>query len=747
MPTSIQLCSNRLYALLITLLIYACGPRPGSESANDLPLANTHESEMPKAQFVGTEVCKSCHERAFEEWKGSHHDQAMKVADTSTVLGDFNNASFNSNGVKSRFFKKEDGYYVNTVGHDGQAHDYKIVYTFGIYPLQQYIVAFPDGAYQCLQTAWDTQKKQWFDLQPNLKIAHDEWLHWTGNAMRWNTACADCHSTDLRKNLDVASGVYKTSFKEINVGCEGCHGPGSNHAQFYQEGTTGTPPPLYMHRNMPSKMMVQKCARCHSRRSQLTPYFDYEGHFLDHYDPSVIQSPTYETDGQILDEDYVYGSFVQSKMYANGVACRDCHNVHSLKLLKTGNALCLDCHEKKYDLPEHHFHQIGTQAAQCINCHMTGRTYMGNDFRRDHSFRVPRPDQSVKYGTPNACTGCHTDKSDQWAADFIKDKFGAERPPHFSDALLEGYHGDREQLYALVANEDYPEIARATAMHYLGEQLAPDEAQRIRKYLQDPAAMVRNETVKAYDNLGTPQFVPQITPLLKDSVRLVRLAAVRHLSLQAPNAQHGTAFEQAHQEYLNFLDMSADFPSGQHQLAQYYEAQGKTDKAIAAYRKALEIDNYYNQARMNLALLLFQQGQPKAAEALYLKVVSQEPDASYPYYMLGLLYNEMADAQNAQKYLGLACEKSPPIFRACYNYALILQKNGQYKQSLVVLENALKKYPNNEQLLYVKLVGLLNSGQPQPQKAIQVCKQLIAIAPNNADYQNLLAKLQSEQQP
>jgi len=245
---------------------------------------NTYTSynslDYKEANFVGSVSCKSCHHEEFNDWQNSHHDQAMKIADSTTILADFNNTSFSNHNVKSTFYKKDGGYYVKIEGDKGDFQEYKIVYTFGVTPLQQYIIEFPNGAFQCLQTAWDTEKNVWFDLQKDLELKSDEWIHWSGGAMRWNTACADCHSTDVRKNYDEASNTYNTTFIEINVGCESCHGPSSEHIRFYEDSLEGIPPKLYMPKDMLSTELVDKCARCHSRRSQLTKYFDYKGHFF-----------------------------------------------------------------------------------------------------------------------------------------------------------------------------------------------------------------------------------------------------------------------------------------------------------------------------------------------------------------------------------------------------------------------------------------------------------------------------------
>jgi predicted CXXCH cytochrome family protein len=695
--------------------------------------------------FVGSETCASCHAKEFEEWKGSHHDLSMQEADSVTVLGDFNNASFISKGITYTFFKKNKNFYVNTEGVGGKYDDYKVTHVFGVYPLQQYLIEFPDGKFQCLLAAWDSDENKWFHLQPNLEIHHEEWLHWTGGSMTWNNMCADCHSTNLQKNYDQTSLSYNTTYDIINVSCEACHGPSSTHVEYYSnidKYNNLEAPKLYMTRGMDSKEVVQKCARCHSRRGQLTSYFDYSGHFLDHYVPSLLTDPIYELDGQIKDEVYVYGSFMQSRMYKEGVSCKDCHNSHSLSLKKTGNDLCLSCHTPDYNTYEHHFHN-DLEATQCVNCHMTGKIYMGNDFRRDHSFRVPRPDQTVKYGTPNACNSCHEDKDAKWAANAIVKNYGPERPPHFSDDLLEAYHGEVDGFHKVFSNTDNPEIIRATALNRYGNNaLTQDQLGKVLTYVNDISPLVRNEAILALNRSNQESVANAIKPLLMDSIRLVRISAANYFRANNEGVFLDEKNKQALNEYNNELQVNADFASGQHKIALDYQLKGNDDKAIEAYYRALEIDNYYNMSRVNLALLEYNKGNVAKAEELYLKVIEQEPEFSQPFYMLGLLYNELGQADKSLSYLKQACEKEPKIIRSFYNYALKLQEKQEFKASIKTIDEGLVYFANDENLLYVKLIALLRLNSNT--EAYQLVNQLLKMSPNNPNYLSIKSRLEGK---
>ena len=418
-------------------------------------------------EYVGESSCKSCHEVEYDLWKGSHHDWAMKIATNETVIGDFNDHKVILDGVEYHFYKQGNAFMAKVLEIDGSQEIYTIDHTFGITPLQQYITEFGKGKRQILRATWDDKAKRWYHQYPNQNLDTNDWLHWTEGGQRWNTMCAECHSTDLKRNYFHETDSFHTTWSSINVSCEGCHGPGKKHAEWAGEKALGDN--SYILNAIDQQSQIDQCAPCHSRRVKMTKEFVQGEGYEDQFILQTVTPEFYHPDGQIDDEDYVIGSFLQSKMYMNGVKCNDCHNTHSMELKMTGNELCMQCHEPKYDSKEHHFHELNSESAECINCHMTGKVYMGNDFRRDHSFRVPRPDQSVKYGTPNACTGCHTDKSDEWAAKNVINWYGDQRPEHYSDAMLLSTENqvsakEQKEILGFIRDQKQPYLTRATAV-------------------------------------------------------------------------------------------------------------------------------------------------------------------------------------------------------------------------------------------------------------------------------------------
>ena len=736
--------------LLLTLFLISCDKKSTKYISVTEENKNifTSTEVIPDSLFVGDQACKECHKEAFKNWKGSHHDKAMQVVSDSSVLGDFNDVKFRSQGVTSHFYKKGNDYYVNTEGPDGANHDYKIEYTFGVKPLQQYIVKFPNGHYQCLRTAWDTEKKVWFDLYPDFKVVHSEWLHWSRGGLNWNNMCADCHSTNVRKNYDQVSHSYDTKYAIINVSCEACHGPGKAHiSEATKLGKRYMPQgDMKMTSMTAPKALVDQCARCHMRREQISEYYNFEGTMLDHYFPQLITEGIYHSDGQILDEDYVYGSFVQSKMYHNNVTCTNCHNPHSLQLKFEGNKLCAQCHEpKQFDTPSHHFHPENSEGAKCVNCHMTGKFYMGNDFRRDHSFRIPRPDISLKYGTPNACTQCHTDKDNAWAWENYKKQHGIPNK-HFSDLLapaLTGSEEGLESLLSLAKDTTYPAIARASAVRGMSMYMNASLIDQTVVFLQDQEPLVRGAALDVLGEVNSNAYANYFLPLLKDDMRSVRVKAFFALGgldeLQIPET-YKDVYKRVKTEFNTNLDVNADFVGGRVKKANYYLKKGKLLDAIKGYESALEIDAMNNVVRTNLANLYYRNGNMDKAEAAFKTIIEQEPEYGETYYSYALLLAELNRQEEAIGQIKKAIHFMPDNTKLYYNLSLMYVKVSDFVNAEATAVSGLKKSPNNDRLLYILAYVYSEGGQME--KAKNIAARLVEMYPNNSEYKTFFNQLE-----
>ena len=682
--------------------------------------------------FAGSQRCSGCHAEQFARWRGSHHELAMQEAHQGSVIGDFNDAELRHMGVVSRFSRDGERFLVAAEGPEGQTVEYEIAYTFGVEPLQQYLVRFPQGRLQALTVAWDARPareggQRWFSLQPDEAVPPNDPLHWTGPGQRWNLMCADCHSTGLRKGYSLADDRYETTYAEIDVGCEACHGPGAAHVAW-AEGSGDSaaralpvrlPPrgdwvfegdaPIAA-RTLPleSRVEVETCGRCHARRGRLA-----EGPaglpLMDTHRPALLSEGLYHPDGQIRDEVYVYGSFLQSRMYAAGVSCSDCHEPHGLEVAERSDDTCARCHRPDvFATPAHHHHRPESSGASCVACHMPEQIYMVIDGRRDHGFKIPRPDLSVELGVPNACSGCHAGQPAQWAADALKRDFrgGREPLPHFGQVLAAGRArepGAAQRLAALALDAEQPAIVRATALELLAEQPGdPIAPEVVELAARDPDPLVRMAAGGAARALPPEQRLPATVHLLRDprlAVRLESLSALLAVPAQAWSARDRSRLALAQQEYRAAQAVDADRPEAHVNLGILELRSGDIDAARRAYQTALRIGPHFLPAYVNLADLYRADEQEERGEQVLRQGLERAPESAELWHALGLLLVRGERAEEALEALSRAAALEDDS-RYTYVYGVALYSTGRSRDAIPVLERGHRRHPGDPDLLF-----------------------------------------------
>ena len=742
--------------LIATLVIVVSLPIYYFSSETD-----RNETAVPDAgpTFVGSIACRDCHNREFDNWEGSHHDLAMDVANETTVLGDFSDTEFTVHGITSRFYRKDDGFYVHTNGPGGEMGDFEITHTFGWFPLQQYLIPFPGGRLQTLPIAWDSRENKWFRVPPDEPVAPDDWLYWTNAAQNWNGMCAQCHSTNLKKNYDIETDSYNTTWSDIDVGCEACHGPGSRHVEWAEISEMARPAVsnfelLQQTSNISSQEQVGLCAPCHSRRATMGDDLHVKADLLDNYLPSLLNEDLYFADGQILEEVYVYGSFTQSKMYRHDVRCSDCHEVHSIKLVKEGNELCLQCHRKaEYDTSEHHFHKqegeegepirsaegevlfaVGT-GAECVQCHMPGRYYMGNDYRPDHSFRIPDPALNAAVGAPDACLRCHLDKDSQWSQDTAIEWYGPGQADHYGNVIARAREADAgagEDLVRLAGDPLYPVIVRATALSLLVNYPGESTTQAMEIGLMDEEARIRRTAVEFINMADAEQLAKRLAPMLYDPVLTVRIEAARRLAENLSDYLDATQkklLQQVLKEYETAMKYSGDFSFARYNLANLYTALDRPDEAISHYEAAIRIDGQFYPAKVNLAMAYNRRGQNQQAEQLLREVVTDQPELYDVAYSFGLLLVEVQKYREATTYLERAAKGLPGRARIHYNLGLLYQHLGDLPLAESELELALAFAPGSLDFQYALVDHYLKRGLFE--RARPIAEDMASMHPQN----------------
>lgn len=760
------------------------------------------------SQYVGRQSCIECHQPQADLFHGSHHDLAMDLATEESVLADFGDVELSHYGITSRMFREGEKFMIHTEGPDGKMADFQIKYVFGVEPLQQYMVEFdrtadmkPDeiGRLQVLRVSWDTKQKRWFYLPPpdvDEKLDPDDDLHWTSVAQRWNTMCAECHSTNLKKNFDPHQGRYRTTFSEIDVSCEACHGPGSTHvklakaASLFWDRKRGYG--LAKLKTVSSKPQIDTCGQCHSRRRLLHPQYHAGRDYYDYFANELLMEDTYHADGQIKDEVYVLGSYLQSKMYHKGIKCTDCHDPHTARLKHTGNQVCVSCHQHsagKYDTPAHHHHQVNSTGASCVECHMPETTYMEVDPRRDHSLRVPRPDLSVTLGTPNACTRCHLDQAqisdskrstlkqyadwvrvaaegdeqvrselrrlDQWAADAVRQWYGEKQ---YDDTAVLAFHAAREatpdspkRLAEVVNRRQLPAIYRATALAELAASpiAAMDEStvEGVEKLLQDSDPQVRAAAIRRLEpafptirEVLQPQQVEELASQLRrpastiakalvDPSRFVRVEAARVLARIQPAVR--------------------DRCIGRKERAAFAHA-------IDEYIAGIMMMNDRAAAHMNLGIIYEDLWRDQDARKAYELAIKVEQGVTGPRSNLAELLERIASRstqQDAEKWVQRAAQLrreeldllrrdarlAPDNAPIQHRLGLSLYLQGQREEAELALVRAHELEPQNEQFVLVLTLFYQQIGNLE--KAREFGRLLFELAPRNPRYQEIYQQL------
>ncbi len=700
--------------------------------------------------YVGAERCGACHPDELAAWRGSHHDLAMAEATSETVLGDFDDGELTAHGVTTRFHVAGDQFRVTTDGPDGAPTDYRIAYTFGWAPLQQYLIRFPDGRLQALGIAWDARPgavggQRWFHLYPDqADYDHEHPLHWTGRDQTWNYQCAECHSTGLRKGYDTDTDSYETRWAEIDVACEACHGPGAAHLSQAQAAATGDRDAWRKHKGLvvdlahrdgatwlidadtglprreprrSSHAEVNACARCHARRGLINGDYTPDRPLADTHRLALLGEGLYHADGQIQDEVFVHGSFIQSRMFHRGVTCSDCHDPHSLELRAPGNSVCARCHAPaRYDTSAHHHHPMskGLRAkgsgTACVDCHMPEHSYMIIDARADHSLRIPRPDLSVALGTPNACTDCHADQTPAWAAGQVETWYGRpRRPAHYGIALHAGRTATPKAAAALAdlaRDALVPAIARATAVDLLAEQPEPIDAGLLDDLAESDSPLLRAAAARALERLPPDAALRIGLRLLKDPRRLVRIDTAHALAafvrLEASISGRASplrrALAPALAEYREAQRSSAERPESWLNLGLLDTLLGEAGAAEASYRKALALEPGFSPAAVNLADLYRARGRDDEGRAVLRQGLAQAPDDADLLHALGLLEIRAKRLPVAVDLLGRAAALAQVQPRYAYVHALAQEAAGDLPGAITTLAAAAERHANDRDI-------------------------------------------------
>ncbi|MBL3556375.1 MULTISPECIES: tetratricopeptide repeat protein [Marinobacter] len=659
------------------------------------------------------EDCAGCHAGEVAQWKQSQHASAMAPARPEQVLGDFSGTTYSDDVLKARF-SREDGDYIIQTTENGEPEQWTVRYTFGVYPLQQYLIDIGDGRLQAFNIAWDTRDasaggQRWFRLDEPGQNHPGDAMHWTGIYQNWNNQCADCHSTGLERNFDPQTDAYKTGWDHIAVSCTACHETATRHAEaakqdrsygagvelaamgMWQVSEADRPP---RHKGTPSsEAQVPTCGRCHSLRTSLTDTGGGQVH--DQFSLSRLEQPLYYSDGRVREEVFVLGSFEQSKMFQAGVVCSDCHNPHSGELRAEGNAVCAQCHNAgDFDTPEHHHHPEDSEGAQCVNCHMPESTFMKIDDRREHSFMIPRPDVSKDSGSPDVCLSCHTDRDRNWSVDVVEDWAPGLYKP---DTWHHIQQRDLDAVADYLVDDGKPALRRATLLEQRGEALAGSRLAVVERLLNSEHAVVRESGFRVLRHGAADSIRKLAEPGLDDPKLAVRIAAFETL-VRLGVKLDSDAWERAREDYEHFLELQSDLPSGRVLNARYLLANDMVYKAEQELGVALEKDRGYVPAAVHLTDILRSGGRNREAVRVIDETLSASPDDARLIHLRGLINLKLKDYPAALENLEQAARLEPGQWLFGYRYAVALYQLGEREKARQTTESLLKRFPDNRRI-------------------------------------------------
>ncbi|NNA42878.1 tetratricopeptide repeat protein [Pseudomonas lactis] len=701
--------------------------------------------------MVDEQQCQECHSEQVTAWQGSHHQLAMQPANTETMLGDFNNVSVKAEKETVRFFRKNAEFWVNTPGLNGKNADFKVAYTFGIAPLQQYLIEVGEGRLQALGIAWDTEKHRWFHLYAGQGVNFKSPLHWSKPSQNANFMCVECHTTGYKRNFDADKNTFASDWNSLGVGCQACHGPASNHlAWTAKKGDLIHAGFAVDLRDKNAMVEIETCARCHSRRAPLGDGFTVGNRLMDDYLPSALTRELYALDGKIKDEVFEHGSFAQSKMFEKGVRCSNCHNPHSNELKAPNNGVCLQCHNtagktavegvdgkglqaKNYDSIEHTRHAMGQPGSQCVDCHMPGKLYMGNDVRHDHSFSIPNPERAKKLDTQDACLTCHEGK----AGDKVTEQFklwntatGAQAQRYVDSLWLirNGQPGAAQALYEQLQRSNLPSIQRSTLLAELPSYPGEQALKLATRDLNNPAPQVRESAVRAISTFLTPpERAPLLVPLLNDPVKAVRIVAARELLSLTHNGLGNAQknWDAAIAEYEHVQKSLAERAEANLNLAMLYQASGRSGEVEALLRTALMRDSDFLPALVTLTQWLEAAGRGTEAQALLKRGLEEHPDAALLQHTQGLSFIRAGHPAPALLALHKAAQLEPANAQFGYVLAVALYDSGKVDEACDELERVLHVQPTDRNARLTLIQYYLNNGQePKAQRLLQGWKKM-----------------------
>lgn len=671
---------------------------------------------------LSSDYCIKCHKHIYDvskaSEKGSHHFYANRNIDLEKDGAVFDGRIKKIGNVAYTFFKDGNALKIK-MSEAGVEKVFEPKMVIGKTPLKQFIIEVEAGKFQTLSLAVDTNNNELFDVFNYEERLQGEWGHWLGRGMNWNSNCAYCHTTNYKKNYDFKSDSYKSAFIEQGIRCIECHDAIPKECM---EGKDFLP----VIKKRPTNLeRTYSCAVCHSRREELTNNkFKVGDSYFDHFRPILPDTPNiYRADGQVMEENFMFGSFMMCRQFKAGVSCTDCHDAHSMRLVANpqDNKLCLNCHAPNakgfkgaptIDVKLHTFHDE-RGGTKCIDCHMPQTVYMGKDARYDHGFTSPDPYLTKTINIPNTCTRCHEaldkekpERNLDWMIKEFDKRHLTERLKHKrSRAIaLDDFHKNKlsyEHMFEVLRLLDAEELDawRAILATTLTPYIQANEAyEKLKALLKDKSELVRSRALRALSSREDAQELAK--PLLQDPSRLVRIDASCLFTKSAP--------EENIAELLEYLDFNTDSALGALKRADYAVNIGDTESVSKYTSHAQSLDKLNPDLKVEAALMEYRAGHIAEAEKIFEEAMKFSKNNPNTFYNAALFYAENKNVKKSAELFESCVRIDPNFSRAWYNLSIARLQLGEKEKAMQAINTALLLEPSNPEFINVKNYLLKN---------------------------------------
>lgn len=729
-------------------------------------------------EYSGSESCIECHEKFYQLWQPSYHGQAMMPVDAGFVVKHQLPGS-RPIEVEGRLFQVEfhdSSMVMYEREGDRLIQTYEVLWAMGGHNVYTFLTPFEKGKLQTIPLAYDANGKTWFNY-PESGVRHfgegqpeDEALPWKDAMYAFNTGCYSCHISQLSTNFDLATETYHTTWREPGINCETCHGAAEEHVRIFKNLKEGEEPEeigLIVTSTFTQQQNNDACATCHAKMSPITPSYIPGDKFFDNYNLTTLEDHDFYPDGRSLGENYTLTEWMMNPCTPSSeLHCVTCHTSSGRDRNKDNpNNSCLQCHTDKAENIEEHTGHKPEAGLTCLSCHVPKREFVGRFLRSDHSFRPPMPEATIKFGSPNACNQCHTDKTPEWANKIVKARRNGnyqEETLKWAQLIKEARANDWtniDKMYAYITSPETNEVVANSLVRLLSTCTLDSKTDVLLRALNHKSELVRSSAAYGLSGIATDKVKNALLKACEDDIRLVRIQAVNAILMFPQDSftpEQLAVIQKAEKEYVASMTSRPDNWSNHYNLGIYYQNKGNVNEALNSYetaarlypqsmmplinssvlysytgnrqkaeenlKKAVEIEPGNEAANLNLGLLLAEQGKMDEAEKALKTALETNPEQAVAAYNLSVI-KASGDLEAAVKYAGIAAKASPDEPKYAYTLAYYQMENGLKEQAVNTLKNLLDKNP-----LYFTAVSFLAEiylSDGKKQEAIQLYQKTI----------------------